>query len=163
MSSNNDAQKGKSLLSFLSCVSTGTSTFSLMLLIRKCVVMKLKGAQIHCSHPCICTKQNNTSPTAAALMVIKTQRRKSMLLPSITPSSTYYPGIWHLPKNMSQQMLTKGLIREACDPPACTHCVVSSEDWSSHSPALCYCSWNRGRDGHTSKSTTNELGRGFIK
>lgn len=77
VSLNNDVQKGKSHLSVLTCVLTGTSTFSFMLLIYKCVVMKLKGAQIHCSHPHICTKQSNTSPTAAALKVIMTQGERN--------------------------------------------------------------------------------------
>lgn len=51
VSPNSDVQKGKSHLSFFTCALTCTSIFFLMLLIYKRVVMKLKGAQIHCSHP----------------------------------------------------------------------------------------------------------------
>lgn len=110
--------------------------------------MKLKGAQIHCSH-LHQTEQHITNWNSTEGHY-DTGRRKSTLLPSITPSSTYYPGIWYLPKNMSQQMLTKGLIREAC-----------SSTWPSGSYTMC-CLYRRLVKSFTSSALLLvEQGKGW--
>lgn len=150
----------KGNISFLTCVLTGTSTFFHMLLIYKWSVwwQSWKGhrsiAHIHASAPNRAT-HHQLQQHWMSLWNSKKEIHASSVYYSFLHQLHRYLALAkkHVPVNTNKGINQRSLYQHVT---LWLIHTASTEDWSSHSSALHYCWWNKGRDGQTSKSTTNE-------